>query len=112
ISASISPTRCPCWASATARLTDTVDFPTPPFPEETASTLPRFGISTGVGGGGTPPAGRGAAWRGAAAPPPPPPAGAAPASVRLTRTAVTPSTTCKALLATRARGGRYLFTSL
>src|SRR5256712_8774196 len=59
-------------------------------------------MSTGVGGGGTAPgAGREAAWRGAAVPP----AWAAPASVRLTRTAVTPSTPCTALRASRARVG-------
>src|SRR2546429_2602471 len=55
MSASMSPTRWPCRASATAKLAETVDFPTPPLPDEIASTLPRFGSSTGVGGGGTAP---------------------------------------------------------
>ena len=36
ISRSTSPTFAPSFARATARLTDTVDFPTPPFPEATA----------------------------------------------------------------------------
>src|SRR5438309_4420706 len=68
MSASISPTRCPPpkRASATARFAETVDFPTPPLPDEIARTVPRWGSSTGVGGGGTPPGpGRGAVWRGA-----------------------------------------------
>src|SRR3989442_1420266 len=73
-----------------------------PFPKDTARTWLRYGMSTGVGGGGTAPgAGREAAWRGAAVPP----AGAAPASVRVTRTPVTPSTPCTALRASRARVG-------
>ena len=49
-SASISPTRRPAAASATARFAETVDFPTPPFPEEIAMIRPRSGIS-GAGGG-------------------------------------------------------------
>src|SRR6058998_1417441 len=67
MSASMSPTRWPCRASATARFTETVDFPTPPLPDETATTLPRLGSSTGVGGGGTAPgAGRAPGGRGCA----------------------------------------------
>src|SRR5207302_8304049 len=53
MSASMRPTRRPWRASAAARFTETLDLPTPPLPEETASTLPRCGNSTGVGGGGT-----------------------------------------------------------
>src|SRR2546422_4999789 len=65
MSASMSPTRWPCRASATATFAETVDFPTPPLPDETASTFPRCGKSTGVGGGGTAPGpGRGAVARG------------------------------------------------
>ena len=45
MSASRSPTRAPLCASATARLTETVLFPTPPFPEATATTLRMFGRS-------------------------------------------------------------------
>src|SRR3989449_7329576 len=47
MSASMRPTRWPACASATARFTDTVDFPTPPLPDEIAITLPRCGSSTG-----------------------------------------------------------------
>src|SRR2546430_17156733 len=73
MSASMRPTRCPARASATATLADTVDLPTPPFPDEIARTLPRCGSSTGVEGGGTPAgAGGGAPGPGAAAPAPPP----------------------------------------
>src|SRR5207247_8820191 len=91
MSASMRPTRWPACASATARFADTVDFPTPPLPDEIAITLPRCGSSTGVGGGGTAPgAGRGAV------------PGAAPASATLTRTAVTPATACTHLRASRA----------
>ena len=36
ISASNKPTLYPCLAKATARLDDTVDFPTPPLPDEMA----------------------------------------------------------------------------
>src|SRR5688500_30644 len=53
MSASISPTRDPARASATARLLATVDFPTPPLPLEIAMTCPRFGYVTGCCGGGT-----------------------------------------------------------
>ena len=45
------PTFLPIFASATARFTVTVDFPTPPFPDETAMIRPRFGYDTGVGAG-------------------------------------------------------------
>jgi hypothetical protein len=51
-SASITPTWKPAWASATARLAATVDFPTPPLPDEIAIILPRFGWSIGWGAGG------------------------------------------------------------
>src|SRR5258707_436007 len=61
MSASMRPTRWPARASATARFAETVDFPTPPLPDEMATTFPRCGSSTGVGGGGTAPdAARGA----------------------------------------------------
>ena len=43
MSASRRPTRAPLCARETARLTDTVLFPTPPFPEATATTLRMFG---------------------------------------------------------------------
>src|SRR5437773_3033270 len=60
MSASMSATRFSAQAMATARFAETVDFPTPPLPEEIARTLPRLGCSMGVGGGGTAPgAGRG-----------------------------------------------------
>ena len=36
-SESMMPTVPPVWESVTARLTATVDFPTPPFPDETAT---------------------------------------------------------------------------
>src|SRR5665213_1369158 len=52
-SASMRPTRRPRFASATARFTDTVDFPTPPLPLEIAMMRPRCGYATGVGAGGT-----------------------------------------------------------
>src|SRR5437773_8467596 len=49
------PTAAPIWESATARLTATVDFPTPPFPEETAMVWRTSGINSalrpGPGGG-------------------------------------------------------------
>src|SRR5258708_19139717 len=89
MSASIRPTRWPARASATARLAETVDLPTPPFPDDTASALPRCGMATGVGGGGT----EGPGPPGAAAPC----AGAratALGSVTLTRTPLTPATAC------------------
>src|SRR5690606_15726859 len=59
-SASSRPTRRPDRAAATARLLATVDLPTPPFAEATA-TMPRAGRTVDAGGGG------GAAGRGMAA---------------------------------------------
>ncbi|MNJ53740.1 hypothetical protein D3C77_491480 [compost metagenome] len=48
ISASINPTRCPLRASATAKLTVTVDFPTPPLPLAIAMNFtPDFGSRIG-----------------------------------------------------------------
>ena len=47
MSASSSPTRWPCRASATARFTATVDFPTPPLPEATATMDATSGSSSG-----------------------------------------------------------------
>jgi hypothetical protein len=44
MSASSSPTRAPARASATARFALIVDFPTPPFPDATATTLRTPGI--------------------------------------------------------------------
>src|SRR5512143_1969651 len=44
MSASSNPTRAPVRASATARLALIVDFPTPPFPDATATTLRPPGI--------------------------------------------------------------------
>src|SRR5207248_9094093 len=96
MSASMRPTRCPARASATATLADTVDLPTPPFPDEIARTLPRCGSSTGVEGGGTP----GELVRGA---PCAVASAAALASVTLTRTAVTPGTAWTAFRTSRAR---------
>src|SRR5262245_39116093 len=52
MSASRSPTLRPARASATARFTDTVDFPTPPFPEDTAMTFLTPGRSGVPPGGG------------------------------------------------------------
>src|SRR2546426_62822 len=72
MSASMRPTRRPWRASAAARFTETLDLPTPPLPEETASTLPRCGNSTGVGGGGTGGGGGGGGFPGARDLPPPP----------------------------------------
>src|SRR5689334_7803072 len=51
-SASMRPTRAPDAASATARFVATVDFPTPPFPLDTAMTRPSSGYETGVGADG------------------------------------------------------------
>ena len=45
----MSPTLNPAPVSATARLAATVDFPTPPLPDEIAMILPRFGCSAGAG---------------------------------------------------------------
>src|SRR5213082_2803100 len=47
MSASRRPTRAPSWARATARLTDTVLFPTPPFPLPTRITLRTLGTRSG-----------------------------------------------------------------
>jgi hypothetical protein len=44
MSASSSPTRAPVRASATAKFALIVDFPTPPFPDATATTLRTPGI--------------------------------------------------------------------
>src|SRR5881392_1461560 len=97
MSASMSPTRWPARASATARFAETVDLPTPPLPDEMATTVPRWRSSTGVGGGGTPPGPvRGAGWRGAA------PSAPLLASVTLTRTPVTPCTPWTAFRTSRA----------
>src|SRR2546430_678851 len=96
MSASMRPTRCPARASATATLADTVDLPTPPFPDEIARTLPRCGSSTGVEGGGTPAgAVRGAPAAGAPA--------AALASGTFTPTPATPPPPCTAFRTSRAR---------
>src|ERR687886_431553 len=64
MSASTRPTRRPACASATARLAATVDLPTPPFPEETATIFPRLGWSTACGAVGNGPAAPppGGAW--------------------------------------------------
>src|SRR5260370_414880 len=97
MSASMRPTRWPARASATARFAETVDFPTPPLPDEMATTFPRCGSSTGVGGGGTAPD----AARGAPCPALTRPC-AALASATLTRTAVTPSIPCTAVRPSRA----------
>src|SRR6266702_3391664 len=98
ISASIRATRCPSRASAAARFAATVDLPTPPLPLEIASTLPRDGISAGVGGGG----GVGAAGRAdgpsAGAWRPPAPA----ESTTFICTPLTPGTAAAALRACRA----------
>ena len=44
MSASISPTRAPLAASATARFTATVDLPTPPFPRRHGDDLAEIRI--------------------------------------------------------------------
>src|SRR5438445_2854316 len=88
----------PAWsASAVARFTEMVDLPTPPLPEETASTLPRCGSSTGVGGGGT------AAAPGASPGRAPAPRAGAPPPATVIFTPVTPATACTALRTSRAR---------
>ena len=66
MSASSRPTRRPCAASATARFTAVVDFPTPPLPEATATIFDTSGSSiapcpAGDGARCGPPAGRDAA---------------------------------------------------
>jgi len=96
MSASMRPTRRPWRASAAARFTETLDLPTPPLPEETASTLPRCGSSTGVGGGGT-------AAPGASPGLAPAPRAGAPPPATVIFTPVTPATACTALRASRAR---------
>src|SRR5262245_31394578 len=98
MSASITPTWCPACANNTARLAATVDFPTPPLPEEIARILPRLGYWTGVGGGGTFGGGCGAGVA---------PEGAAAAAGFLTailiRSLATPSTASTATRAWRTR---------
>src|SRR3954470_9960528 len=108
MSASISPTRAPCCASATARFVATVVFPTPPLPLETAMMVPRFGSGTGVGADGRGAAGLvsmtgsarfdDAAGRCGVAP-------GASASRTSTRTSVTPSTRSSAWRTSRASAG-------
>src|SRR2546422_573023 len=101
MSASISPTRWPSRARAAARLAETVDFPTPPLPDEIARAAPRLGCSIGVGGGGTPPRAAAPAACAAparAAPPSPVPP---PESFTLIVTAVTPGTSFTVLRASR-----------
>ena len=56
MSASMRPTRAPDRASATARLTATVDLPTPPLPLDTAITWPRCGYDTRASGRSVAPA--------------------------------------------------------
>ena len=58
MSASTSPTLAPVSRSARARLTATVDFPTPPFPEDTAMVCFTSGMRGSAGGLGGP----GTAW--------------------------------------------------
>src|SRR3972149_6851870 len=56
-STSTSPTRAPVSRRARARLTATVDFPTPPLPEETAIVCLTSGMRSSLGGsagGGAP----------------------------------------------------------
>ncbi len=56
MSASTTPTRRPCSASAAARLTVIEDLPTPPFPEATAYTRVRVsGRANGISFSGAPP---------------------------------------------------------
>src|SRR6185312_3761403 len=86
-------TRYPSRARAAARFAETVDLPTPPLPLEIARTLPRPGISSGVGGAGGAagrPAGRAAG-----------PVASAP-STTVTLTPVTPATPSTAFRAWRA----------
>src|SRR5437764_13377952 len=49
MSASIRPTRWPCWCSARARLVATVDLPTPPLPLATATRCLTPGRATFCG---------------------------------------------------------------
>src|SRR2546427_7580739 len=48
-SASMRPTLWPLWARATARLTATVDLPTPPLLEAIATAWRTVGIRSGMG---------------------------------------------------------------
>src|ERR1700686_3375752 len=48
MSASRSPTLQPCWVSATARFTETVLLPTPPFPLPTRMTLRTVGTRSAL----------------------------------------------------------------
>src|ERR1043166_1808413 len=97
MSPALRPARCPCAASATARFTATVDFPTPPLPELTAITRPRCAISLGAGAG-TEPVDWGIApggpWVAVAVP-------AGSTTVILTPSASTPATALTALRASR-----------
>src|SRR3989304_5224089 len=68
------PTAAPPWWSAMARLTATVDLPTPPLPDETAIVCRTSGMRSAARGGGWPGAGGGGPPRGGPpAPPPRPP---------------------------------------
>ena len=49
MSASTSPTLAPVSRSARARFTATVDFPTPPFPEDTAMVCFTSGMRGSAG---------------------------------------------------------------
>src|SRR5947199_7181302 len=49
MSASIRPTRWPCWCSARARFVATVDLPTPPLPLATATRCLTPGRATFCG---------------------------------------------------------------
>src|ERR1700674_3280392 len=60
MSESMRPTRCPSLPSASARFAATVDFPTPPLPEATA-TLKRTSRNRAASAGATPAAPRGGA---------------------------------------------------
>ncbi len=90
----------------------TVDLPTPPLPDETAITRPRFGYATGVGAAGvrgagaasmtgSAPRGFGAAGAEGAATD----GGASAESRTSTRTSVTPSTFSRACRTCRASVG-------
>src|SRR5215212_5737261 len=92
------PTLNPARASATARLAATVDFPTPPLPDEIATILPRLGCSDGMGGWGAAAAGppAGGPWVTLAAP-------AGLVTLILTASRRTPSIACTAARASRTR---------
>jgi hypothetical protein len=87
MSASSSPTVSPFLAIAAARFAATIDLPTPPLPELTATMcrtsdrMPGFGVGAGTDPGLRPPR---------RPPPPPPPEGAICGSWTLTFTSVTP----------------------